>query len=347
MRAAALCTIGLVVAAGAGAMELKKEVDLNGAWRFEIGEKTGDADPLLDDSRWETIQAPGRWEDQGFPGYNGFAWYRKSFSVPGALRTSKLFLDLGTIDDVDRTWINGHLLNGRGTLHPEYQTAYALQRLYYVPPEFLRFDGLNVVAVQVYDDYESGGITSGDLGLYAQQDFPELVVDLSGYWSFHTGDDPAWRLSPATRSGWDSLIVPLRWELQGYAGYDGYAWYRRSVVIGTEHQGERLLLALGRIDDIDEVFFNGQRIGGTGHFPTGHQDLRYNSWWQLERYYPLPPERIHWGQPNTIAVRVYDVWVDGGIYEGVVGVMTRKSWQRSRPDLENPLLDMLKKWWNR
>jgi len=344
MKVTILYTCGLLFAIAAGAAEMKKEVNLNGAWRFEIGDNPAYAGAAFDDAHWETIQAPARWEEQGFPGYDGMAWYRKRFSVPHALRDKKLYLDLGCIDDVDRTWVNGHLVNSSGRLPPEYETAYTTHRLYYIPAEFLQFDAANVVAVQVYDDFESGGIVSGDLGLYSRREVPELVVDLSGYWQFRTGDDPAWRLSETAQSGWDSLIVPLKWEVQGYPEYDGYAWYRRSVVIPAENRDTRLILALGKIDDVDEVWFNGERIGRTGHFPDAGEDIRNNDWWLQERYYTIPAERIHWGGENLIAVRTYDAWIDGGIYDGVVGIMTRTTWLRWRRAAENPLIEMLKKW---
>jgi sialate O-acetylesterase len=171
-----------------------------------------------------------------------------------------------------------------------------------------------------------------------------MVVDLSGYWLFRTGDDPAWQQDIREISGWDSLIVPLKWEMQGYAEYDGFAWYRRTVEIGQEHRDENLVLALGKIDDVDEVYFNGKRIGRTGHFPAAGEDISANDWWQRDRFYTIPGEMIRFDRPNTIAVRTFDAWIDGGIYDGVVGIMTRRSYLRYRNNSDNQLIEMLKKW---
>jgi len=53
------------------------EIDLNGEWKFRIGDNKDWADPAFSDAGWTTIKAPGPWEDQGFRGYDGYAWYRK------------------------------------------------------------------------------------------------------------------------------------------------------------------------------------------------------------------------------------------------------------------------------
>ena len=57
-------------------------IDLEGNWRFSIGDDTAWASPYFKDNDWEKIKVPAMWEDQGFHGYNGYAWYRKTFDVP-------------------------------------------------------------------------------------------------------------------------------------------------------------------------------------------------------------------------------------------------------------------------
>ena len=97
-----------------GSENLTRIVDLTGSWWFEIGNSTQYADPDYDESHWETIKVPGNWEDQGFPGYNGFAWYRRHFKLPSNLKGATIYLYLGQIDAVDRVYINGRFLNGTG-----------------------------------------------------------------------------------------------------------------------------------------------------------------------------------------------------------------------------------------
>jgi len=89
------------------AMDLEKVIDLKGEWRFEIGDNQDFARPNFNDSKWEKMKVPSRWEDQGFPGYDGYAWYRISFKAPQKMQTHHLYLKLGRIDDVDRVYLNG------------------------------------------------------------------------------------------------------------------------------------------------------------------------------------------------------------------------------------------------
>ena len=71
----------------------------------------------------------------------------------------------------------------------------------------------------------------------------------------------------AADSDWARLRVPGFWEKE-YGGtlqaYDGYAWYRCFVKVPGEWKGTPLSLELGLIDDCDETFFNGVRVGAMG-----------------------------------------------------------------------------------
>ena len=57
-------------------------LDLSGKWKFSIGDDSAWASPDYNDWEWEEIKVPSSWENEGFHGYNGFAWYRKSFELP-------------------------------------------------------------------------------------------------------------------------------------------------------------------------------------------------------------------------------------------------------------------------
>ncbi|MBN2357601.1 glycoside hydrolase [candidate division KSB1 bacterium] len=320
---------------------MKRELDLNGSWRFEIGDDPVYATNLFDDSEWEMIRVPGRWEDQGFPGYDGYAWYRTTFLLSAQLRDKTLFIHLGRIDDVDRVYLNGHLINGEGRFPPDFESAYTVDRWYYLPSSYLNSEGANLIAVQVYDDFLEGGIISGSIGIYSTRHQPDLLADLTGFWKFKTGDNLGWADDNFKDADWDSILVPILWEFQGYEDYDGYAWYRKKIIIKNEWQRETLILALGKIDDMDEVYFNGQRIGSTGRFPV-HDANPNNVFWLYERFYTIPSSLVRWSGENTIAVRVYDIWIDGGIYEGPIGLMTRESYQKYDPAKQNRIFDFLK-----
>jgi alpha-galactosidase len=144
-------------------------------------------------------------------------------------------------------------------------------------------------------------------------------MDLSRGWTFRTGDDPSWTGPNVGDSNWKPIEVGKQWEVQGYTGYDGYAWYRLHINIPSALKDssflkESLRFDLGKIDDGDQVFLNGkligQNAGKTNDITQGQYDL--------ERIYtvPLDDASIHWNQDNVIAVRVYDHGGDGGMYDG-------------------------------
>ncbi len=305
-------------------------VDLRGTWHFRIGDQAAWSKRDLDESGWETIFAPSAWENEGFFGYDGYAWYRKRFTLAARHKGKSLYLNLGRVDDVDEVFINGYFIGSTGRVPPQYQTGYHIERLYRIPEEFLDFGGDNVVAVRVYDQRLEGGLLEGQLGLFTRVETAPLALNLAGLWRFRTGDDTARRARTFDDRAWDEVTVPARWEPQGYRTYDGYAWYRKDFYLPTNLEGETLTLRLGKIDDLDEVFVNGQRIGGTGRIGRGEIE---GSEWLKDRRYRLPPGVLRFGAQNVIAVRVYDGLYDGGLYEGPVGLATRLPVQQEQEPL--------------
>ena len=113
-------------------------IDLEGNWRFSIGDDTTWASPDYSDNNWEKIKVPGMWEDQGFHGYNGYAWYRKTFEIPENLVEENFILNAGFIDDVDETFVNGKLVGMSGAFPPQFVTSYAAHREYSIPKGLLK-----------------------------------------------------------------------------------------------------------------------------------------------------------------------------------------------------------------
>jgi hypothetical protein len=50
-------------------------------WLFRTSDDPSYKDINLDESGWVNINVPGNWEDQGFPEYDGYVWYRLHFTV--------------------------------------------------------------------------------------------------------------------------------------------------------------------------------------------------------------------------------------------------------------------------
>lgn len=307
-------------------------VDLRGDWAFRIGDDPTWATPDASSTGWDSVFVPAAWENEGFFGYDGYAWYRTTFSLDAAAQKRTLdappFLLLGRIDDADEVWLNGVFLNRGGRMPPLYATASFDFRIYRIPPDLLRTDGDNVLAIRVYDAGLEGGILEGPVALVVPTarnfEHVPMVADLAGTWQFQIGDDPAWAAPDLDASAWPTLRVPGIWEIQGFPDVDGFAWYRTTVAL-TERQLEGdLRLVLGAVDDIDQAFVNGVQVGSTGDIET--QTVN-NTDWLIERAYPIPQGVLQAGE-NVIAVRVFDVMFDGGIYRGPVGLMTAEAYER-------------------
>lgn len=110
----------------------------------------------------------------------------------------------------------------------------------------------------------------------------------------------AWKNPGFDDSGWQSEEVPS----SPAADFDGIFWYRRTVTIPAEWAGKELTLSLGAIDDCDETFFNGEKVGATGTSTPNY--------WSVPRVYKIPGKLVKAGA-NTIAVRVADMYSNGGL----------------------------------
>jgi hypothetical protein len=306
--------------------ELKRIENLEGKWKFSIGERKEWIAYNFNDEDWENIYVPESWEEQGFHGYNGFATYRKSFYLASQQQGLMLYLGLGYIDDVDEVYVNGFKIGSTGSFPPRYETAYNAHRMYYMPEDFLNFNGKNIIAVVVYDSQQHGGIVGGDVGIYTSKYGMKVDVSLQGRWKFHTRDNMDWAREDYDDSSWDEIFVPGKWEDQQYRNYDGYAWYRTTVNY-SEDLGEYIVLLLGKIDDIDQVFVNGQLVGSTGNLVAG-ESWHVNTGWEHREFrgYYIPKGLLKRNQENLIAVRVYDSGGIGGIYEGPVGLITQDNY---------------------
>ncbi len=330
----------LIGAPTARAQEFSRLVDLRGQWKFEAGDEMAWADPKFNDNSWDAVRVPSPWEEQGYPGYDGYGWYRKHFRAPKGLQGKILILKVGAVDDVDETYVNGRFIGFCGSFPPAYESEYSVQREYQIPAWLLHEGDDNVIAVRVYDDQMNGGITGGEVGLYEVRDEPYPDAALDGMWKFQKGDSPDWKTPGFDDSGWGSIYVPTYWETQGYEGYDGIGWYRLHFSVDPKFEGKRLVFLLGKIDDYDETYLNGQVIGKTGAIPADGKPGRTGNQYSWLRTYTIPVGLLKVGEENVLAVRVWDGRLHGGIYQGPLGLITRdryNDWRANKKEHNGPM----------
>ncbi len=134
------------------------------------------------------------------------------------------------------------------------------------------------------------------------------VVELTGHFRFHTGDDPRWSAPGFDDSSWQLLRSDQDWLNQGYRNYGGMAWYRFTLTVPPNHPP--LALYVQRIRDSYEIFANGHLIGENGGMPPHGKVVI------AERIvYPIPPNYAAPGQPVILAIRVWH-WPHWAVYFG-------------------------------
>jgi hypothetical protein len=98
------------------------------------------------------------------------------------------------------------------------------------------------------------------------------AVPLDGAWQFHAGDDLSWAkpdIDDATgHNGWEQLTADAPWGTQHHQNYDGSGWYRRRIDLTTAPGAPAdVALLIPAIDDIYEIYWNGEPVGHLGSFP--------------------------------------------------------------------------------
>lgn len=309
----------LMITSGAIAQDLHRLLNLRGQWKFSIGDHKEWANIDYDDSDWEEIYVPRRWEREGFNGYDGYAWYRTTFKGNELEKDGAHYLRLGYIDDVDEVFFNGVKIGFSGSFPPRYSTAWNAKREYKIPNELLNYEGDNLIAVRIYDKGGEGGIYSGEVGLLVADAAYNEMYSLEGLWKITTQDWKEFSEPGFDDSDWKDIVVPSNWKTIGIRNYHGFAWYRKDFEIPEGGKIEEFTLITGFIDDFDETFLNGTKIGAT---KDGRSFGRSRSFREL-RVYDIPKNLLKKGQ-NSLAIRVEDIGNDGGIYEGPVLILPTK-----------------------
>lgn len=160
------------------------------------------------------------------------------------------------------------------------------------------------------------------LGAVAARAQDSSSIDLRGLAAFRPGDDDVWRSKYIDEEiSWNFVTVPGAWEDNGFPLLDGFAWYRLRFRIPDGMRDDSLLLVISGVDDADETFLNGVKVGMTGSFPP-----EVRSEIRSLRVYPLP--RFIREEFNLLAVRVFDAGDNGGITGGIFRIVRADSMHR-------------------
>ncbi|MBN1782693.1 9-O-acetylesterase [bacterium] len=220
---------------------LQQWVDtVNGLDQGRPADGHGWEDPAMMVDEWKTAELPGLWENSDIGDYDGIVWYRKVVEIPDSMDRESWMLNLGVIDDIDETWVNGVPVGG--------MQIYNRKREYPIPAHVIH-PGINVIAVRVTDHHGGGGFWGNpeDMALKSGED---VRLPLAGKWRYRVGI-PAKDLPPVPREvvGMENdptgLFNAMIHPLVPY-GIRGVIWYQGESNAGRAWQYRTLFPALIR-----------------------------------------------------------------------------------------------------
>ncbi len=151
--------------------------------------------------------------------------------------------------------------------------------------------------------YEKAMANNGNSGLqeYKAQEKKWLeATDL--IWNDHSGYE--FVKPDFNDSSWSEVDLPISIEKAiNEKTFDGTVWFRKHVTLTAKDAGKDAELSLGGIDDYDETFVNGVKVGSTARETP--------LFWEIKRKYKIPGKLLKVGD-NVIAVRVFDNFYSGG-----------------------------------
>jgi sialate O-acetylesterase len=132
----------------------------------------------FNDSAWQEMKLPTNWERTSVGDFDGVVWFRKQVVIPSAWVGKNLTLELGPIDDMDETFVNGRPVGnylGEG--------FWKVDRVYKISGSIIR-DSLLTIAVRVIDYQGGGGIWGNGKKLMVSKDSSTAGIALDGNWKY-------------------------------------------------------------------------------------------------------------------------------------------------------------------
>ena len=205
-------------------MGLKSNEGKKEEWLKNILQNNDLSKENFDDSHWKTMAVPSYegWEAAGFEGLDGAVWLRTSFKLPASWNGKELALDLNRIRDYDLTYVNGKLIG----------TQQNTEARKYIIPASLLHEGKNIIAVQVINYADKGGIagykdTTRHIGIYPVGDEAEKIL-LNGQWKYFIQND-----EPPAAGTYQASYQPFGDLFLQFKNVENAANYKRELDISN------------------------------------------------------------------------------------------------------------------
>jgi sialate O-acetylesterase len=132
----------------------------------------------FDDGSWRVMHLPTLWEAAEVGSFDGVVWFRKQVAIPATWIDRNLVLELGPIDDIDETFVNGVKVGGH-----EEEGEYNVKRVYEVPGRIIDSTVVEI-AVRVIDFQGGGGIYGDPKSMALHVEGSEDRISLAGDWKY-------------------------------------------------------------------------------------------------------------------------------------------------------------------
>jgi len=151
---------------------------------------------------------------------------------------------------------------------------------------------------------------------------PDPLPTPFGPWVFRTdplerGVKDGWYRGDVNEADWLPVRVPAFWaETEAVGDHQGYAWYRTTFGVPAEWKGRSVRLLFAAVDEQAWVYVNGHLVREHSEKSEGKP---FAELWETPFTADVPPEHLHYGKPNLLAVRVHNSAANGGIWRPVLG----------------------------
>ena len=198
------------------------------------GEKEKVGAISYDDQSWKTMNIPIHYHNTPMSGYEGFVWFRKSFTLPEEYTGKGLILTLGKIEQSDETYFNMQKIGSEDNT--------GKLRVYEVPAKTVK-KGLNTIAIKVLHQRDAGGgLYEGPFTIQDKKS-GKILVDLSGEWKYNENIEEHLPHIPNYSAHlsviYNSMVAPVI----PYA-IKGALWYQGENNTGNSYQYRKLMQAL-------------------------------------------------------------------------------------------------------
>jgi len=204
-----------------------------------IGFREGWMKAGLDDSDWDQMPVPAEWSAVEALGMlEGVVWMRRMISIPDKWIGKALSLELGPVDEMDITYINGNEVGTNRQIN-----NWNVPRYYQVPASLVTSGELQL-AMRIVNTNAQGGIFghAEQLKIYPTENRDESPLPLAGDWKYKIAykfpEVPMVFNSHTKSVLYNGMVYPLKnMSIKGAIWYQGESNQTRAVQYRTIFPG--------------------------------------------------------------------------------------------------------------